>query len=142
MDKVYVVTSGCYSEYHVEAVFSSKEKAELYVAVHHDHNKHCSINDDEYYIEEYDISDSLINGVAYFGLNFLVHKKELNRPYCFSPVASVSPIAEEIEDLNSTNGVIKVTIPTNKYYTDDDEDIRFKIASDWCSKYLSQKLGL
>lgn len=142
MDKVYVVTSGCYSDYHIEAVFSSKEKAELYVAVHHDHNIKNIIYYDNVFIEEYTISDSLINGVAYFGLSFCVKKNELNRPYCFSPVASVSPIAEEIVKYDPKKDIFEITIPTNKYYTDDDADIRFKIASDWLSKYRSQKLGL
>ena len=31
MDKVYIVTSGDYSDYHIERVFQSKEKAEAYV---------------------------------------------------------------------------------------------------------------
>ena len=32
--KVYIVTKGCYSDYHIEAVFTSRRKAELYVAAH------------------------------------------------------------------------------------------------------------
>ena len=32
--KIYVVTDGGYSCYHIEAVFLSKKEAELYVAVH------------------------------------------------------------------------------------------------------------
>ena len=34
MNKVYVVTAGCYSDYHIVAVFSTKEKAEEYIAYH------------------------------------------------------------------------------------------------------------
>ena len=140
MDKVYVVTSGCYSDYQIEAIFSSKEKAELYVATHFDYNRDSY---DDAFIEEYDVSDSLINGVAYFGLSFYVNREKLSRPYGFSPVASISPIVEKIEDdFHYKRSYIKVTIPSNKYYTDNDADIRFKIASDWCSKYRSQKLGL
>lgn len=30
MNRVYVVTSGCYSDYHIEAVFSDKKHAEIY----------------------------------------------------------------------------------------------------------------
>ncbi len=32
--KVYVVTDGDYSDYHIEAVFTDKEKAEIYAALH------------------------------------------------------------------------------------------------------------
>lgn len=34
--KVYVVTDGYYSDYHIEAVFTSKRQAELYCALHTD----------------------------------------------------------------------------------------------------------
>lgn len=34
MKKVYVVTDGCYSDYHIVAVFSTKEKSEEYIAYH------------------------------------------------------------------------------------------------------------
>ena len=43
---VYVVTTGCYSDYHVEAVFKDKSKAEYYCTCHED----CEI-------EEYGLSD-------------------------------------------------------------------------------------
>lgn len=32
--KIYIVTGGEYSAYHIEAVFLTKEKAELYIAAH------------------------------------------------------------------------------------------------------------
>ena len=40
MDKVYIVTSGDYSAYHIERVFQSKEKAEIYAKAR---NKFSSI---------------------------------------------------------------------------------------------------
>lgn len=46
--KIYVVTNGVYSDYHIEAVFLSKKEAELYVAVH------------EGQVEEYETSDGNI----------------------------------------------------------------------------------
>ena len=48
-DKVYVVTAGCYSDYHIDAVFKDKSKAEIYCSCHED----CEI-------EEYDFSDDNI----------------------------------------------------------------------------------
>ena len=50
--KIYIVTAGCYSGYHIEAVFTSLRKAELYVAAH------C--NTDNINIEEYETADEKI----------------------------------------------------------------------------------
>ena len=46
---IYVVTAGSYSDYHIEACFKDKEKAELYCKCHED----CEI-------EEYDFNDDNI----------------------------------------------------------------------------------
>lgn len=43
---IYVVTAGCYSDYHIEAVFKDKSNAEYYCTCHED----CEI-------EEYGLSD-------------------------------------------------------------------------------------
>lgn len=51
--KTYVVTSGCYSDYHIDAVFTVKEKAEEYVK-YNAHNTYWN----EMRIEEYDTSDN------------------------------------------------------------------------------------
>ena len=50
--EIYIVTAGCYSDYHIEAVFTSRRKAELYVAAH------C--NTDNIDIEEYETADEKI----------------------------------------------------------------------------------
>lgn len=52
MDKVFIVTSGCYSDYQIEAVFSTNEKAEEYI----DSHKYP----DDFGIEEYGIDDKII----------------------------------------------------------------------------------
>lgn len=46
-DKAYVVTSGSYSDYEIECVFSTRDKAEEYLQYH----------DDEYRIEEYALDE-------------------------------------------------------------------------------------
>lgn len=45
-ETLYVVTAGCYSDYHIEAIFKDKGKAEYYCTCHED----CEI-------EEYGLSD-------------------------------------------------------------------------------------
>lgn len=52
MDKVFIVTSGCYSDYQIEAVFSTEEKAEEYI----DSQKYP----DDFQLEEYGIDDEII----------------------------------------------------------------------------------
>lgn len=34
--KIYVVTSGCYSDYHIEAVYTDEDKAKAYANLHSD----------------------------------------------------------------------------------------------------------
>lgn len=49
MNKVYIVTSGAYSDYAIEEVFENPEDAEKYICLH---------NNDGYWnmrVEEYDI---------------------------------------------------------------------------------------
>ena len=48
MEKVYIVTSGDYSDYHIAAVFSTREKAEEYVDAH----------GSDYRVEEYPVDDA------------------------------------------------------------------------------------
>lgn len=49
--KIYVVTSGEYSDYHIEAVFDSLEQAEIY----------CAVHDNIYtYVEEYDTEHNIL----------------------------------------------------------------------------------
>lgn len=69
--KLYIVTAGCYSGYHIEAVFTSLRKAELYVAAH------C--NTDNIDIEEYETADEKITDkhevIGYlFRANWIPHK--------------------------------------------------------------------
>lgn len=47
-DKVYIVTSGDYSDYHIDAVFSTIEKAKEYVDAH----------GSDYRVEEYPVDDT------------------------------------------------------------------------------------
>lgn len=53
MKRVYVVTSGEYSDYHIEKVFSSKGKAHIY-----------SLLDPDRQVEEYDVDDMELNVVS------------------------------------------------------------------------------
>ena len=47
---IYIVTSGEYSDYHINAVFSSQEQAELYCATHEDDLEYPCV--EEYAVDE------------------------------------------------------------------------------------------
>lgn len=47
--KIYIVTAGEYSDYHIEAVFTDKKQAELFCAIH------------EYDLEEYEADEIQID---------------------------------------------------------------------------------
>jgi hypothetical protein len=54
MRKIYIVTSGSYSDYGIHTVFESEEKAEEFIAYAERKNKYC-----DYRIEDYAIADSV-----------------------------------------------------------------------------------
>lgn len=59
--KVYIVTCGEYSDYHICAVFLKREEAEKYAAVRNN-EPHC----DDYYIETYESSDGTVQVEKYY----------------------------------------------------------------------------
>lgn len=58
--KVYLVTSGEYSDYHVDAVFSTKEKAEEYI----------DVKGTDYSIEEYDVDIAIERKTVMYNVIF------------------------------------------------------------------------
>lgn len=54
-EKIYIVTDGCYSDYHIEACFSTKEKAKEYIK----NTKIAEKTRDTFNIEEWIIDDSI-----------------------------------------------------------------------------------
>ena len=83
---VYIVTSGVYSDYAIDAVFSTREMAEKYIATN---------NPTDYpytYIEEYEVdSDKVItNNTIYYHYRYLPSRHDIDsiptftykEPYC------------------------------------------------------------
>lgn len=74
MNKVYIVTSGAYSDYSIEEVFDNPEDAEKYI---------CLYNNDGYWnmrIEEYDICKNaeLRNVKVHYGISFIMRENKIN----------------------------------------------------------------
>lgn len=58
--KIYIVTSGEYSDYGIDAVFSTKEKADEYIQQH----------GTDYHIEEYDLDEEVIKYTRLWRIEF------------------------------------------------------------------------
>lgn len=65
MKTIYIVTSGCYSDYSIDAVFSTKEKAEAYiVSLNEPKDKYGPSQIEEYELDE--DGDYLVSGGKYW----------------------------------------------------------------------------
>ena len=118
--KIYVVTSGCYSDYGIEKVFLTYEKAALFAA-----------NCYESAIEEYETEDDNING-------------DISKIKCLYRFVQAHDLFRYIDDVTEFDHY-KI-IKKNDYNPDNrfievlldkpDEDLAYKIARD---KYFQQK---
>ena len=66
-NEVYIVTSGCYSDYHIITVFTDKEKAKAFVDAYNSHK--TSKYGDYYEIETYKVNDidvQIMSGNAFY----------------------------------------------------------------------------
>lgn len=101
--KIYAVTEGEYSDYHICAVFDDKKKAELYCAVREEKdfldNKYYVFGD-EYMIEEFDTDDVNIEGTVYYGVRAIIYEKVDNQFNDYTTFISVSPIIDKVTETN------------------------------------------
>lgn len=81
--KIYIVTSGEYSDYHICAAFSTKELAEVFI-------QHAG---DGYYIEEYNIDEPIVRMNKLWLITFNVETGELD---------SATPTDYEVEERKDT----------------------------------------
>lgn len=77
MEKVYIVTSGEYSDYHINAVFSTREKAEEYV----------DAQGSDYRVEEYPVDDAEVKkneSIWLVSVNWITGNADSANPQNFS----------------------------------------------------------
>ena len=101
--KIYAVTEGEYSEYHICAIFDDKKKAELYCAVREEKeflNNNCYVFGDEYMIEEFDTDDVNIEGTVYYGVRAVIYDGVEDQFNDYATFRFTSPIIDEIIDAN------------------------------------------
>lgn len=131
--KIYVVTDGEYSSYHIEDIFLDKDLAEIYCALH------CPTGQ----IETYNTSDDNIKGKVniYYGVHFTTlsvnNDERFTAPMLLDIYRSIKPIYEKVvKDKQRYD----IDIPISK------KDFNFKsakkIAKDFLVKYKAEKLNL
>lgn len=116
MNKVYVVTRGEYSDYGIEAIFTNREAAEKYCAVH------PNIYGDEPMIEEWDISEGTeiecekVYRAIFFSMDDRGRLDSIEMKY------SIEPFALDIcKDRHEDDWIIRGIsgyIPVNKTFDD------------------------
>lgn len=130
---IYVVTSGEYSDYGINAVFTSREQAELYCATHNDNSKYgyqCEV-------EEYEADTPVLEGKVYHGIRFTTSKKRVEYT---ENIYSARPVVPKItERLYGIKDDCLIEIPTNQAYTIEERE---KIAKDYLAKIQAEKEGL
>ena len=126
---VYIVTEGSYSDYHICAVFSSKEQAQHYIDMH-------SLFDvySDYAIEEYEMDVSMQAKYLFVTYNYTSNriidveesptKSEPNGYYVFQFY-----IEKNSRVIDEKTGLLK-------------KDILLKIAQDEYAMYKTQKEGI
>jgi hypothetical protein len=139
MGVVYVVTSGEYSDYHIDGVFSDYDKAELYCAFLTDKGDYSCENP---HIEEYDQDIIQVEGKIYRGVSFR-EVQGIGSKYidCIHTFVSMKPIEQKVKNHIRGDGikVLLVTIPISNRVNDDEAE---KIAYDWLAKYKAEGQGL
>ena len=68
MSEAFIVTSGVYSDYKIERVFSTKEKALEYI----------DTKDDSYKLEEFDIDEPVVRESRVYEVSFDLEKKQVH----------------------------------------------------------------
>lgn len=126
--KVYVITQGSYSDYHICAVSLDKDEAERLARIYSDGR-------DEAEVEEYDTErpSSWREGQVPFIATFLDNGAPI-----LSLWDSPRPFTPGIEEIQSEWGSPSISV---RLYARDRETAR-KIAQDKRAEYLAQKAGI
>lgn len=145
--KVYVVTSGEYSDYHVDGVFLSEDKAVAFCA----NNNHACLDEswlDPFNIEEYETMDENIEStnedIVY---RYFVCGMHLKRAYCDEPVIIYDRDIEQDMEKNKrrdTDGGRR-EFPRSQQYVylnRPDRETAIKIVQDRYAQWKAERAGI
>lgn len=129
---VYVVTSGEYSDYHIDAIFSTKEKAEEYIKIHARYNQ--GYYSDRAGIEEWEMDKN--NSIPTMRAEY----------YTVSQKIDFNLVSDYIEDkmrnccYSMKSEPEKVFICTVHYHVD--EEVMKKAVRDRYAQFMAQQEGI
>lgn len=138
--KVYMVTSGEYSDYHVCGIFSTLEKAEQYAAAQ-DTNNYCTCDFDRHYIEVVEVDEYTVEcETVYKAINF--HLGEHNCGW--NMIYGLKPFELSIEEYTHWGyGGYKGIIPVEKtFIVYEDDELVTKIVRDHVAQWKAEQAGL
>ena len=127
---IYIVTSGEYSDYGIDAVFTDKKQAELYCAVH----KYCRV-------ETHKADQEKIEGEVYYGILARDYYKSDIRCEFFYSDKPVEPSVTSKPKSTWIAAHDEYIIPVNKSYENSYEAMK-KVARDYIAKYKAEQEGL
>lgn len=130
--KIYIVTSGEYSGYGIDAVFTDKKQAELYCAVHVHKESH---------VETYIADQEKIEGEVYYGILARDYYKSAMRCEFFYSDKPVEPSVTSKSESTWIAAHDEYIIPVNKSYENSYEAMK-KVARDFIAKYKAEKEGI
>ena len=125
---VYIVTSGEYSDYHIDAVFDNKEKAELYCATHD--MQYCDI-------EEWDTEEVKLESDKPIKCRWIAYIRENGSIYSISSYLTIKNIniIEHKTHFTKFNYIVQATLDR-----DVSEEKAMKIISDRFAKWKYEQL--
>ena len=137
--KIYVITKGSYSSYHICAVATDKKKAKKLAKIYTDRY-------DDAKVEEYDTEDceDLLSGKVPYEVIFDVAGEVLDARkvidvWDFNPVVSLTRVYEHGINFHCP-GRYSAALSVGLYASSEEEAI--KIAAEKRAKYLAEKNGL
>jgi hypothetical protein len=136
MNKVYIVTSGTYSDYAIEEVFDNREDAEKYICLH-DNDSYLDMR-----VEEYDIykNAELKNVKVHYGIYFIMRENGIN---FFDIVYDNKPIETNINrSKHNYSKSYDGTLPLSNRNIFKDKDVVKKIVYDAVAKFKAEEAGI
>ena len=129
MSKIYLITSGEYSDYCVNHVVSDREKAYKYCAYLNDKSKH-----ETYYVEEYDLDDIDVDD----GIKYIIEYE------IFYGAVGWNEFVRIIEFTGQQNNtrMIKNKVHAYVYLDKEDDKLARKIAMDMFAKRKAEDMNL
>lgn len=131
--KIYVVTSGTYSEYGIDSVFIDKHKAEIYCALC---NKDMVGNYGSYQVEEYESDDNDIKGEIELAWRYEI--MDGDRSAYGTIVPYTHKCLNEVKELLFRRSSYEAIV----YLRAEDNEKALKIARDMFAQYRAEKEGI